>query len=214
MRALQEILVEGNSEPGIIVYHASRARFDRFDDAKVKNGITAGWGHYFSESESLARRFLEDRTGYLYKVRLNITEDELAVAFNGLSNQPNALRAFQSITAGFNDKQNQRMFGGIYHGKDNASARRIHYPLENMSWTQAMARLASVLAGGRDTRDVHERKAAELVKARGIHAVIYHDLGAPSGVYNYNCFDSSRIQILERLKVQGTRSWWERDPNY
>ena len=214
MRPLQQILVEGNSDDGIIVYHASRRRFSNFNDGKIRNALTAGFGHYFTESPDLAVRFLNDRSGFLYKVRLNVTDDELAYAFQPLGQQPNALRAFENVVKTFNPKQDDRMFSGIDPGRDAASVRRIRYSLGEMSWNMAMSRLAGVLAGGGDTKDRYQRKAAELMKEQGIRAVCYHDLGAPAGVYNFNCFDSSRIQILECRKVEGTRSWWEPDPNY
>lgn len=213
MRPLQQILVESNSDAGIIVYHASKAKFSRFDDNKIKNALTAGFGHYFSESQDLAVRFLEDRSGYLYKVRLNVTDDQIAYAFTPLARQPHALRALENIVKTLTPEQDRRMFRGVV-GHSVATAREIRYSLEEMSWNMAESRLASTLAGHGDTKDKHHRRAAGLFIQQGIFAVCFHDIGAPAGVYNFNCFDPSKIEILDRQRIVGSKMWWDRDDNY
>lgn len=194
MRPLQQIFESSGDE--IIVYHGSRRKFDRFDDNKIKNALTAGWGHYFTESPTMATRWLDMKSGWLYKVRLNVTGQEVAYAFSMLGRQPHVLRAFQEITSGLNEKQDSRMFDGMHYGQE----RKIRYTLEEMSYNMAISRLAGALAGGW-SKASHERKVAMLLKDHGIRAVCYHDLGAPNGVYNFNCFDSSRIEILSRTRA-------------
>lgn len=178
--------------PGAIrAFHGSPARFNQFNDAKIADPMTAGWGHYFTEHEPLAARWQkgEHAPVYVYETDLHLKPEQIVDYWGPLSGQPHAAAAWERVLASLSPAQRKAML----YGSD---------VMDDVSHSTALARLEGALAGGWSTK-ASQREAARRLKSEGIAATRFWDPRIPDDKSDFAVIDPSVIEILRRYRTMG-----------